>query len=202
MGSGVKRMNLGCGSIQPDGWVNVDKEEHGQEYKWDIAKVYAPRVIRRAGGVMIYKERVPTPGFDACSFDYIVANHLLSCFSHHELRDTVLPNILRLLKPGGVLRVLVPDARKAAHAYLDNDPAWFPLGDDLPDISDRFCTFLPWFGESKSIFDVTYLFGLGIDAGFVAWRECGFKVTKLCDDPEIVSLDDREAQSLIVEFQK
>lgn len=174
---------MGCGRVQPEGWDNIDIVDYGQQFVADITD---------AG----YQ------GGQWHEYDYIVANHLLSCFSHHDLIEVVLPNLRSMLKRGGVLRVLVPDARKAAHAYLDNDPAWFPLGDDLPDISDRFCTFLPWFGESKSIFDVTYLFGLGIDAGFVAWRECGFKVTKLCDDPEIVSLDDRERQSLIVEFQK
>lgn len=135
-------------------------------------------------------------------YDYIVANHLLSCFSHHELKEKVLPNLLSMLKPGGVLRVLVPDADKAIRAYLDGDTPFFPLGSDLPDVAARFCTFLPWFGESKSIFTGSYLWRLALDAGFDVGMECIAHESWMLPDSEIASLDDRAEQALIMEFRK
>lgn len=174
---------MGCGRVQPEGWDNIDIVDYGQQFVADITD---------AG----YQ------GGQWHEYDYIVANHLLSCFSHHDLIEVVLPNLRSMLKRGGVLRVLVPDARKAVKAYLDDDPTWFPLGDDLPFTSERLCTFLPWFGESKSIFDEFYLGRLATQAGFSVVARCDFGCTRLCPEHTITALDDREAQSLIMEFQK
>lgn len=183
MGPVVRRANVGCGSVQPEGWDNIDVVDYGQQFVVDITD---------AG----YQ------GGQWHEYDYIVANHLLSCFSHHELIGKVFPNLRSMLKKGGVLRVLVPDARKAVEAYLAEDTGFFPLGDDLPDVSQRFCTFLPWFGESKSIFDEFYLGRLAIQAGFSVAARCDFGCTRLGPEHTIAALDDREAQSLIMEFQK
>lgn len=173
-------MNAGCGSVQPEGWDNMDVVDYGQHWIVDLLEPHF----------------APTN-----AYDYIVANHLLSCFSHHELTQKVLPNLMRMLKPNGVLRVLVPDADLAIRAYCNNDPDWFPLGDDLPGVDERFCTFLPWFGESKSIFTWKYLAKLANDAGYGIVR-CGFgKPGWSHVDAEIASLDDRERQALIVEIK-
>lgn len=174
---------MGCGRVQPEGWDNIDVVDYGQQFVVDITDV-------------------GYQGGQWHEYDYIVANHLLSCFSHHELLETVLPNLRAMLKPGGVLRVLVPDVRKAVDAYLADECVFFPLGDDLPNVSERFCTFLPWFGESKSIFDFPYLLHLGRLAGFGTIFYVSHGFTALCPDPGIASLDDREVQSLIVEFRK
>lgn len=182
----MKRLNLGCGSVQPEGWVNADL--YGVMYgcvQFDITNQLDVERLADAHG----------------EFDEIVANHLLSCFSHWELLDSVLPNILRLLKPRGVLRVLVPDARKAAEAYLAHDEGHFPLGDDLPSVSERFCTFLPWFGESKSIFDQPYLVVLLRQAGFTQIVGSQHHATVL-GTRGIDDLDDREEHSLVVEARR
>ena len=46
----------------------------------------------------------------------------------------VLADFYRLLQVGGVLRIIVPDGRRFAEAYVSNDPArWAALGyDTLP----------------------------------------------------------------------
>jgi predicted SAM-dependent methyltransferase len=182
----VRRLNLGCGSVQPEGWVNVDL--YGVMFgcrQFDITNALDVELLADAHG----------------AFDEIVANHLLSCFSHWELLDPVLPNILRLLKPGGVFRAMVPDARKAALAYLEDDASHFPLGDDLPSASERFCTFLPWFGESKSIFDERYLGVLLRTAGFTTVVFSPHHATVL-GTRGIYDLDDREEHSLVMEARR
>lgn len=183
----MRRLNLGCGSVQPEGWVNADIRGHRGDgvVPLDVAEVgHVSWFLHHQG-----------------EFDEIVANHLLSCFSHWELLDPVLPNILRLLKPGGVFRAMVPDARKAALAYLEGNASHFPLGDDLLDVSERFCTFLPWFGESKSIFDETYLRGLLRRAGFTTAVRSPHHATVL-GTRGIYDLDDREAHSLVMEARR
>lgn len=196
----MRRANIGCGTIQPEGWDNADIGEHGQQWWIDILD--HPFATNRTGDEDKIGWLGRKPEYDwVDEFDYIVANHLLSCFSHHELKDRVLPRLMRMLKPGGVLRVLVPDADLAIRAYCNNDVAWFPLGTDLPTIDERLCTFLPWFGESKSIFTWSYLASLANSLGYGAVR-CEFgKPGWPHVDPEIASLDDREQQSLIVEIK-
>lgn len=176
----MRKLNAGCGSIQPEGWDNADCDDCGQGYIVDFT-VSPPTWVE--------------------AFDVIVANHLLSCFSHHELIEKVLPNMLRMLVDGGVLRILVPDATKAAKAFLDDDRDWFPQGNDL-DLDAAFCTYLSWFGESKSIFTGPYLTRLLLDAGFTKTRrglQCG---EVQWGPPESAELDDRCRMSLIVEAVK
>ncbi len=182
----MRRLNLGAGSVQPEGWVNADLR--GASLGCESIGLLDGRSVDRFLD-------------DHGDFDEIVANHLLSCFSHHELLDPVLPNILRLLKPGGVFRALVPDARKAVDAYVRRVPEHFPLGDDLPGVSERFCTFLPWFGESKSIFDNAYLHRLLVKAGFSLVVDSPHHATVL-GSSGIHALDDREGHSLVMEARR
>ena len=184
----MKRGNVGCGTVQPRDWENIDRVDYGQTWVVDIA----------AEGYG------PLPGGEGQEYDLLVANHLLSCFAHHDLLGGVLPNLRKMLRPGGVLRILVPDAEKAIRAYMAGDTEWFPLGVDLPEIGERLCTYLPWFGESKSIFVYEYLRGLLRDSGFISVTpalECGQSLYAP-REWEAGSLDDRCRMSLIVEALK
>lgn len=186
---------MGCGTVQPEGWINLDCLDYGQGVTWDVMNDIFTQT-NAIGEVVFTAEPEP--------YDLVVANHLLSCFSHHELLGTVLPNLRKMLRPGGVLRILVPDAEKAIRAYMAGDTEWFPLGVDLPDIGERLCTYLPWFGESKSIFVYEYLRGLLRDSGFISVTpalECGQSLYAPTEW-EAGSLDDRCRMSLIVEALK
>ena len=198
----MKRLNAGCGSVKPSDWENADLRDayisidflHPDFLYGKIAGRFATAPALPEREVIIMEER----------YDVIVANHLLSCFAHHDLLGSVLPNLRKMLRPGGVLRILVPDAEKAIRAYMAGDTEWFPLGVDLPDIGERLCTYLPWFGESKSIFVYEYLRGLLRDSGFIAVSpalECGQSLYAP-REWEAGSLDDRCRMSLIVEALK
>lgn len=62
----------------------------------------------------------PLAAADA-SVDEIRASHVLEHFSHREV-TAVLADWVRALKPGGRLRVAVPDFAAIARAYLDGQP--------------------------------------------------------------------------------
>ena len=181
----MNRLNLGCGSVQPEGWVNADLR--GDEYDCITVDVLNARFTDRLAA-------------DHGPFDAIVANHLLSCFSHQQL-PSVLENIRSMLALGGTLRVLVPNMREAARAYLCGDAGWFPQGDDMPSVSERFCTYVTWFGESPSIFDPPYLANRLEAGGFTKLAgplQCGQVVLGPEGSGE---LDDRCRMSIIMEAQ-
>ncbi|WP_461209882.1 glycosyltransferase [Desulfocurvus sp. DL9XJH121] len=93
----MQMLNLGCGQrFHPD-WVNVDFSSPGPEvYAHDLA------------------EGVP---FRDASFDVVYHSHLLEHFNKDDA-GAFLRDCFRVLRPGGVLRVAVPDLESLARSYL------------------------------------------------------------------------------------
>jgi hypothetical protein len=85
---GPLQLNLGSGHIVLDDHVNVDARElEGVDVVADVRKL----------------------PFDPDSVDTVRSAHLLEHFPIEELRRSVLPHWYKLLRPGGVLRTIVPD---------------------------------------------------------------------------------------------
>lgn len=92
-------LNLGCGSQIHEDWLNVDLSA-------DDPRVFA------------HDLREPLPFADA-SFSAVYHSHVLE---HLPRRDAprFLAECFRLVKPGGILRVVVPDLETIARLYLEN----------------------------------------------------------------------------------
>lgn len=88
------RLNLGSGDRAIDGYKSVDR---------------------------IYGEEVYPLAYADNSVDEILASHVLEHFSHRE-REAVVREWVRVLKPGGRIRIAVPDLRWWAENYLKGDP--------------------------------------------------------------------------------
>jgi predicted SAM-dependent methyltransferase len=102
-----RRLQLGCGGRFHPAWVNLDlRPLHSSVESHDVT------------GPLPFPDR---------HFDAVYHAHLLE----HLPRASALPFVrecLRVLKPGGVLRVVVPDLEQIARLYLEAVPgAW--LGD-------------------------------------------------------------------------
>lgn len=82
------RLNLGCGHITVDGYLNVDRRE--------------------LPGVDIVAEADKLP-FQSGEVAEIRSAHLLEHFPQEELKRSLLPYWLDLLKPGGLFVAVVPD---------------------------------------------------------------------------------------------
>ena len=93
-------IHLGCGAVNHPRFINVDALPHPH--------------IHHVGGV----ERLPM--FGDASADLIYTCHCLEHISHLEV-PAVLREWSRVLKPGGVLRVSVPDFEKVLRIYEAND---------------------------------------------------------------------------------
>jgi predicted SAM-dependent methyltransferase len=107
-------LNLGSGGKGKDGWVNADL----QAYKYDNG---LPLDIRK-----------PLPFADG-SAKRIMAEHVVEHLDYHYEVPNFLKECYRVLEPGGVLRVVVPDAEQFCIAYvLRKRPGHFAgLGWDL-----------------------------------------------------------------------
>jgi hypothetical protein len=94
--AGALRLNIGCGHIPLEGYVNID--------------------MRSLPGVDAVAEATDLP-FDHGSVAEIYSSHLLEHFPIEHLRRVVLPHWKDLLRPNGELRSVVPDAEAMLNDY-------------------------------------------------------------------------------------
>jgi hypothetical protein len=94
------RLNLGCGHIPLEGYLNVDR--------------------RALPGVDIVAEVHELP-FQRDQVDEIFSAHLLEHFPEEQLRRQLLRYWIGLLKPGGTFGAVVPDAESMIRKYADGE---------------------------------------------------------------------------------
>lgn len=92
-------LNLGCGSSFHSAWVNMD-------------------FITASKDVIAHDLRRPLPLADA-TCDVVYASHVLEHFTRGEAQ-AFLNECHRVLRPGGILRIVVPDLETIARLYLLN----------------------------------------------------------------------------------
>jgi predicted SAM-dependent methyltransferase len=177
----MRRLHWGCGSITPFGWVNCD--------------------IRPGTDVDIVADiRTGLPLPDD-SFDYIVGIHVLPEIPYCDL-DRTLQELLRLLRPGGVLRLALPDVDKAIAAYTSGDIDYFLIPDDVvKSLAGKMIVQLTWYGISRSMFTLDLMTELLERNGFQSVQACPFQQTG-SPFPGIVELDNRELESFFIEARK
>jgi SAM-dependent methyltransferase len=176
--SEVVRLNWGCGSHVAAGWINSDvKEAPGIDLVADI------------------RDGLP---LETASVDYAVSVHALPELSYPALVPA-LAELRRVLKPGGVLRLVLPDLDRALAAYREGDAAYFKVDPERAGgLSSRFILHILWYGYSKSLFTAEFAAELLTEAGFEQPRVCDDGKTKSAFG-RIVELDNREEESFRIE---
>lgn len=114
------KLNLGCGSVRPKGWVNTDSSLNANLQRIPvigkpIARLFNQIEYRdRNVEYMNLNKRWP---FKDNSVDIVYASHL---FEHLSLvaADLFVREAFRTLKPGGVIRVVVPDLYQISKKYI------------------------------------------------------------------------------------
>jgi len=93
----VKLVNVGCGAVYHPAWINLDAAPSAPEVKRSDARDGLP--------------------FPDASVDAVYHAHLLEHLNAASAR-AFLRECHRVLRPGGILRVAVPDLEGIAQAYL------------------------------------------------------------------------------------
>jgi predicted SAM-dependent methyltransferase len=98
------RLHVGCGPRRLEGWLNVDGwPQPGVDLVCDLRE---PLPLRDASCALVYTDHV----VDAIDV---------------EFRPPLFREFHRVLKPGGVARIVVPHSGRFADAYVRNDREWF-----------------------------------------------------------------------------
>lgn len=94
--AGPVQLNLGCGPNKKSGWVNIDLFDPSADLRLDL--------------------REPWP-FPDNAASYVYSEHVFEHFEIHVEVPHFLKEAFRVLKPGGVFDVVVPDTGPALKAY-------------------------------------------------------------------------------------
>jgi len=133
--------------------------------------------------------------------DYAVSIHALPAIRLPDLVPT-LQELRRVLKHQGVLRLGLPDLEKGIEAYLNHDIDYFLVPDEeIVSLGGKLIVQLLWHGYSHSLFTTDFVEELLLKAGFAKVKICQYRETH-STYPEIVTLDNRERESLFVEAVK
>ena len=159
------KVHVGCGGHELPGWINVDNHP-------------APLAINLDWGL-------PLPTGSA---RYVFVAHLLEHLFHPAQSSRLLAEIRRVLAPGGVVRIVVPDIEQYLRAYANGDEAFFAerrRQRGLPAELTNLETLLPYAGAAatpdvlfehhKFGYDFATLARALERAGFVDVRRCGYQ---------------------------
>ena len=90
-------LNIGCGETVHPEWVNID-------------------VVASVPGVLAYDVRRGLPYAD-CTFDACYCSHMLEHVTKDQAK-VIVEDTYRILKEGGVIRLVVPDLEQIVRHYL------------------------------------------------------------------------------------
>ena len=167
-------INFGCGSIQPVDWINIDIDP---EYKTEHKKL----------------NLIPD---NSC--DILVSHATICAIPYHEIKAALL-EFNRVLKPGGVVRISLPDIVSGFDAYKNNNINFFPNSED--NIDRRFSSWLTWYSTSVSLLTHKALEYKLHDSGFKNITKVNYKESALSNN-KIYELDTREHEFYFMEAMK
>lgn len=203
---GVVKVNLGCGLTVAPGWVNIDGSLNAfvsalpgifkkGAYLFSGARDYYSygkyRNILDSNKFVLHNLAYGVPLVDNCS-DFVYSSHFLE----HLAKDTgvfFIREVFRVLKPGGCVRIVVPDLEYAMGLYHNGSK--IQMLDDFMFVDQRGSNF----ARHNYMYDFELLRKLLESIGFKDISKCEFKKGKT---PDISELDNQPKVSLYVEAVK
>jgi predicted SAM-dependent methyltransferase len=202
----LKAVNLGCGISVASGWINIDNSPNARLSRYPLLRWLLWKVgllssehyqIAWPKSIRIHSLTKKLP-FSDSSIDYIYSSHALEHLSRTDAQKLIV-EVGRVLKPEGILRIVVPDLSIGARRYvsaLENnvlDPNAAP-------------EFLDWLQLSRAnvrsphlwMYDAASLGTLLSESGFVNVEVCEYQKGRM---PDCDILDNRPDESLYVEAQ-
>ncbi len=175
------KLHFGCGPRILPGWVNIDGwSSPGIDFATDLRQ---PLPFGDATCQLIFTEHV---------FEHIDA----------EFRLPVLRELLRVLQPGGTLRIVVPDCELFANAYIRHDIAWFETALGWPAVGAEGLNNVFTLHTHRVIDDWESLSAALQKAGFSYVERSSFNASAIPELRIDCEAPSRPLQSLYVEAQR
>ena len=200
------RINLGCGLAVAPGWLNIDGSlnalvanmpavTHGVFFRLTGARQYYTEGDYRrllSEHKFIHHDLVAGIPLEGRVADYIFTSHFLEHLFWKDA-DYLLRECHRVLKPGGVLRISVPDLEYVVSLYAAGEKEnmlrnYFFVDDDES-----------YYARHKYMYDYAMLKEQLIQIGFAEVNRCEYR--QGCT-PNLELLDNRPQESLFVEAMK
>jgi ubiquinone/menaquinone biosynthesis C-methylase UbiE len=175
----VRRLHWGCGKVTPAGWINSD--------------------LKPGPGVDLAVDILDGLPLDDDSIDYISSQHALVELKIYD-QIAALRELRRVLKPGGVLRLCLPDLDRAIAAYQRGQRDYFYIS-DWDTVAGNFISHVLWYNVTRTPFTYEFAEELLKKSGYTAVVRVSYRQTA-SPHPEIVELDSRPAESFYVEATK
>lgn len=205
------RVNLGCGQTPTPGWVNLDNSTTVRLASWPLAyravRHLLPTIQRAFADVAaqngIRHARAGRLPFADGSVEVLYSSHMLEHLDQREGR-TFLREARRVLRPGGVLRIAVPDLKAIVDEYLRSGDADGFMTSTLLSVERpvglkaRVRQALVGFRDHRWLYDGKSLVGALLEAGFVDAVVLPPGETTIAD-PGQLDLWERAAESVYVE---
>ena len=192
-------VNIGCGTSVADGWYNIDNSPTIVMSRLPLAR----RLLRTPDWPKSVRRRNVLKGlpFAEGQVDFIYSSHTFEHFTY-EQSLALTKECLRVLKPGGILRIVVPDLARLVNDYLA-DPA--PMASHR--LIQRLLLAHTWRdllhpgAHHSQMFDARSLVAMMREAGFKDPVRSSFGESRI---PSVLSveLEERKSESLYVEAEK
>lgn len=121
----MTRLHLGCGLITPPDWVNIDGSWNARLAQYPILQrvLTGLRLLPQSmvdvswsRDILVHNVKRPLP-YVTNSVEAVYASHLLEHL-YREEANRLLVECFRVLRPGGILRIVVPDLRASIFEYM------------------------------------------------------------------------------------
>lgn len=202
------KLNLGCGSQTPDGWINVDYALGARLMKvplFGILNKYLKLFNLDWDKKIFLHDLEKTLPWADSSIDAVYSSHTLEHFSKESGRK-ILSESYRVLRKGGIVRIIVPDLQSCITEYLEGRVKAEDFTDSLGVlfinrkgyVKNKLAPFIQF--PHKCMYDSSSLVRILTDIGFDAEVKPAFGSE--IDDINIIEMEGRTKNAVIVEGYK
>lgn len=202
------KLNLGCGSDPPKDWINVDYALGARLCRFSVLRHLNKklRIFSTDWSDNIYihdlTKEFPWP---AASIDIVYTSHTLEHFSKEQGRR-FLRQCHKVLKKGGIMRIVVPDLKYIVKKYLNGGLRADDFTEDLgvlywkgrDSIKNKLSFFIRF--PHRCMYDAPSLIELLNQIGFSAHNKKPFDSD--ITDINAVEVENHTLNALIVEGRK
>ena len=200
------KVNIGCGLAVAPGWINIDGSFNA--IVASLPRIFHKWAYRFTGASQFYTEGeyckllgenyfihhdlswgLPLPDG---TVDFVYSSHFIEHLFRRDA-ERLLREAFRALKPGGMLRIAVPDLQYACSLYEAGEREkmledyFFVSGEDS------------YYARHKYMYDYSMLAAILEEAGFCEIARRSFRQG---ETPDIALLDNRPVDSLFVEARR